>query len=132
MSASKNRQADILAPDIFNLTEFIDRSEGDFGLAREVASIFSSSAPGYIEAIRNAVTAGAADAVQHSAHKLKGAAANLALQLLEESARMIESLAGSGNLEKVGLLLPELEQRLAEALATLLQVLLSPQGRSQC
>ena len=132
MPAPENRQADIRGSDIFNLTEFIDRSEGDLGLAREVARIFSASAPGYVAAIRTAVTAGEAAAVRQSAHKLKGAAANLALPLLEESARKIESLARSGNLENVGLLLPELEQRLAEALESLLQVLISPQGRAHC
>jgi len=132
MPAPDNRQADIFGLDIFNLTEFIDRSEGDFGIAREVASIFSNCAPGYTDAIRNAVTAGDADAVQQSAHKLKGAAANLALPLLEETARMIELRARSGNLDTAGLLLPELDQRLSEALETLLQVLISPQGRAQC
>jgi len=131
MPATGNRQADPPGADIFNLTEFIDRSEGDFGLAREVAQIFSTSAPGYVAAIRSAVTAGEAEALEQSAHKLKGAAANLALPLLEESARMIESCARSGNLENVARLLPEVEQRLAEALETLLQVLISPQGRSQ-
>jgi len=127
MPASDNRHADTFGGDIFNLTEFIDRSEGDLGLAREVARIFSNSAPGYIEAIRTAVTAGEAAAVQQAAHKLKGAAANLALPLLEESARMIESSARSGNLENAGLLLPELDKRLADALAAVLHQLISPQ-----
>ena len=127
MSATDNQHADTFGRDIFNLTEFIDRSEGDLGLAREVASVFSSSAPGYVEAIRTAVTAGEAVAVQQIAHKLKGAAANLALPLLEESARMIESYAKSGNLESAGLLLPELDKRLAAALAAVLHQLISPQ-----
>ena len=127
MPATAKRQADTPGPDIFNLTEFIGRAEGDYGLAREVASIFCNSAPGYVDAIRTAVTAGDAEAVQQSAHKLKGAAANLALPLLEESARMIGSHARSGNLDKAALLLPELDQRLAEALKTVQQVLSSPQ-----
>jgi len=126
MPASDKRHADTFGRDIFNLAEFIDRSEGDLGLAREVARIFSSSAPGYVEAIRTAVTAGEANAVRQVAHKLKGAAANLALPLLEESARMIESCAKSGNLENAGLHLPELDKRLADALAALLHLLISP------
>lgn len=125
MPASENLQADSPGADIFKLPEFIERCEGDFGLAREVAHIFSTSAPGYVAAICSAVTAGTAAAAQQSAHKLKGAAANLALPLLEESARKIEQFAKSGKLESVALLLPELEQRLAEALEVLLQVLIS-------
>ena len=126
MPATAKCQADTFGSNIFNLTEFIDRSEGDYGLAREVADIFCNSAPGYVDAIRKAVTAGDAEAVQQSAHKLKGAAANLALPLLAESARMIGSQARSGNLEKVALLLPELDQKLAEALEALLKLLISP------
>jgi HPt (histidine-containing phosphotransfer) domain-containing protein len=128
MPVTDDRSADRSGLDIFILTEFIDRSEGDYGLAREVASIFRTCAPGYIGSLRNAVTAGDAYAAQQSAHKLKGAAANLALPLLEDSACMIESLAKRGHLEKVELLLPELDQRLAEALETLQKVLISPQG----
>jgi len=127
MPKTAKQHADTFGRDIFNLAEFIDRSEGDYNLAREVACIFSSSAPGYVESIRTAVTAGEATAVQQFAHKLKGAAANLALPRLEESARMIESHAKSGNLESAGLLLPELDTRLAVALAVVLRVLISPQ-----
>lgn len=126
MPAADKRHTGAAGAAVFNLAEFIDRSEGDPGLAREVACIFSSCAPGYIEALSKAVTAGEAESAQQSAHKLKGAAANLALPLLAESARRIESLAGSGNLGKAALLLPVLEERLAEALAAVQQELISP------
>ena len=131
MAHTDTPQTDTCDRCIFKLAEFIDRSEGDFGLAREVAHTFSTSAPGYVATISSAVTAGAAAAAQQSAHKLKGAAATLALPLLEESARKIELLAGSGKLESVALLLPELEQRLADALEVLLQVLIS-RGTAEC
>jgi HPt (histidine-containing phosphotransfer) domain-containing protein len=126
VSAAENRYVDTRGLEIFNLTEFIDRCEGDLWLAREVARVFCTCAPGYIEAICKAVAAGEADAVQQSAHKLKGAAANIALPLLEKSARMIEAHAKSANLDKAGLLLSELDQKLAEALETVQKVLLSP------
>jgi HPt (histidine-containing phosphotransfer) domain-containing protein len=54
---------------------------------------------------------------------LRGAAANLTLSALSDTAQRIESCAVSGNLEQAGLLLPEIEQRIEEAVANLQKLL---------
>ena len=101
---------------------------GDLDLAREVAIIFSKSTPEYIASIREAVAEQDAEKLRKSAHKLKGAAANLALPRLSETARMIEAAAMAGKLEKAVELMPEIEQRIEEAVDALNRLLIFPQG----
>jgi HPt (histidine-containing phosphotransfer) domain-containing protein len=84
-----------------------------------VAVIFINSAPKYIESIRNAVTAEDAAALRQAAHKLKGAAANLSLLQLSETAGMIESDAVAGDFEKAGHLLPKLKLQFEQSVNAL-------------
>ncbi len=131
-SGSVESRVTTFAPDdIFNMVEFVNSNLDDLDLASDVAIVFSNCASGYIESIRTAMTAEDAESLRRSAHKLKGAAANLALPLLSETARLIEISAGSGELQKTGKLLPALELRLDEALAALNEQLIAPQGKGQ-
>jgi PAS domain S-box-containing protein len=102
--------------DIFNCKDFVRRNLGDLNISYDVALIFISSAPEYIGAIRKAAAEGDSGSLRHSAHKLKGAAANLALPLLCETARLVEINAKNGQLEKAAELMPELELKLKQAL----------------
>lgn len=113
--------------DIFNMDEFLRRNLDDAVLSRDVAVIFSNSAPGYIESIRQAAVVNDNDTIRNLSHKLKGAAANLALPMLSEIAGMIESHTKDGNLEKALELLPKLEFRLVQALETLKEMLIAPE-----
>jgi CheY-like chemotaxis protein/HPt (histidine-containing phosphotransfer) domain-containing protein len=119
----------IYTPDIFDMNEFVRRNQGDLELSHDVAAIFIDSAPEYIESINKAVAENDAVALRQSAHKLKGSAANLALALLSETARMIESDAKAGDFEKAGKLLPELELRFEQAVMAIRELLISPQGK---
>jgi CheY-like chemotaxis protein len=119
-----------LTSGIFDLAEFVLRNQGDINLSRDIAAIFIDSASEYIELIRKAVAALDAVALRQSAHKLKGAAANLSLSALSDIASMIESFAEIGDLEKAAEMLPELEQRAEESVQELKDVLIDPQGVS--
>ncbi len=104
---------------IFDIEEFVSRAMGDLELSRYVASVFMENAPAYIDAIRAALTAEDASALRQSAHKLKGAAATMALQQLSETAGLLEELAGTGNMEGAMGLLPELLKRYEQAVEAL-------------
>ena len=111
---------------IFNMDEFVRRNLGDCDLSRHVAAIFIGSIPEYSGAIYAALAADDAGALQQSAHKLKGAAANLALLPLSEIAARIETIAKSADLEKVESLLPELELQFGQSVRELNKFLITP------
>jgi PAS domain S-box-containing protein len=116
------------AVDVFNKGEFVSRSMGDLQLSRYVASIFMENAPEYIESIRRALAANDAGALRQSAHKLKGAAATMALPQLAETAYLLEVNAESGTMERATGLLPELVKRFEQALVPLNELLVTPPG----
>ena len=91
------------------MDKFVHRNLGDLDLSRDVATIFVDGAPEYIRSIRNALEAFDTVALRQSAHKLRGAADNLALSSLSKIAGRIETIAQAGDYEKSRQLLPELE-----------------------
>ncbi|MDD2853738.1 MAG: ATP-binding protein [Desulfuromonadaceae bacterium] len=114
---------------VFDIDEFVKRNNDDLELSRDVAAAFIAEAPEYVSAIRYALTAGDAVSLCESSHKLKGAAANLSLPLLSESARLIESIADAGDIGKAAELLQLLEQRLEHAVEILSRVFITPEGK---
>jgi len=114
---------------IFNKDEFVSRNLEDLDLARDVAAIFVDHAPEYIDEICSALATGDARALVESAHKLKGAAANLALPILSDLARIVELHAKDGDLKKGAEIVPQLESRLAQAVSILQDVIIAPHRR---
>ena len=110
---------------VFDLDEFVRRNCSDLELSRDVANIFIDHRPEYTESIRMAAAAHDADALRQTSHKLKGAAVNLALPLLAETADAIESVAMAGDLKKAGELLPELELRFEQAVEAIRKLLIA-------
>jgi CheY-like chemotaxis protein/HPt (histidine-containing phosphotransfer) domain-containing protein len=98
----------VSATDVFNMAEFVRRNLGDLELSRDVAAIFLQHGPKYLRDICTAVSAGDSIALLRSAHKLKGAAANLTLVRLRDSTASIEAAARTGNIEQAASLIPEL------------------------
>ena len=99
------------------------RFEGDASLLAEVIDIFSSSSPGLIQEVRDAITRADAGALERSAHTLKGAIGNFSAASAFEAARRLESLGAEGRLEKAAearLTLEREVERLRRALATLI------------
>jgi len=116
---------------IFDKEEFIGRAMGDLELSRYVASVFVENSPEYVEAIRAALVAEDASALRQSAHKLKGAAATMALQQLSEIAALLEEFAGTGGMEKATDLLPELLKRYEQSVEALRELhMTSPEPAS--
>jgi CheY-like chemotaxis protein len=121
---SQSPEAGVPSREIFDRAVFVQRNLGDLDLSREVAAMFINCAPEYIESISTAMTARDAVALRQSAHKLRGAAANLALPLLSATAALIESQAVAGDLEKTGQLLTRLRLNFEQSLKVLTEVLL--------
>ncbi|MFA7403821.1 MAG: Hpt domain-containing protein [Pelobacteraceae bacterium] len=99
----------------FNRDEFVNRNLGDFGLCRDVARIFFDQGPAYIQEIRTALELQDNEALRRNSHKLKGAAANMALPRLSETAALLEVAAKEKQPEQAGKLISELEQRFDQA-----------------
>jgi HPt (histidine-containing phosphotransfer) domain-containing protein len=114
---------------IFDRDEFVRRNCGDLELSRDVAAIFIDHRPEYTESIRGATAACDTGALRQSAHKLKGAAVNLSLPLLAETAGAIESAAAAGDLKKTVELFPELELRFEQAVEAIRKQLVNPQEK---
>jgi PAS domain S-box-containing protein len=108
---------------IFDKGEFVSRSMGDLQLSRYIATIFMENAPEYIEEIRIALADQDAGALRQSAHKLKGAAATMALPQLTETAYLLEEIAESDEMARATGLLPELVKRFEQALEALKELL---------
>lgn len=63
---------------ILNLTEALERVEGDLDLLKELVDLFVEETPTMVGEIESAITAGNPTALQHAAHTLKGSVSNFA------------------------------------------------------
>jgi PAS domain S-box-containing protein len=104
-----------LNTEIFDRDAFMRRNLGDLEISRDVAAVFIEHRREYMEAIQGALAGHDAAALRESAHKLKGASANVSLLRLSETARLIESDAETGDLEHAAGLLVTLEQDFVQA-----------------
>ena len=79
---------------------------------RQFLDILVSSTEKDIAALQHALDSANADAAREAAHSIKGAAANLALTELSETARSIEDLARKNLLQEIPTHVRTLEQNL--------------------
>jgi len=86
---------------------------GDSQLAREIVQIYLSNAPGWLDGIRQAVTAADAAGLAHMAHRLNGALSNLAAPAATDAARDLETAGRGGDLSDASEGLRRLETELA-------------------
>jgi CheY-like chemotaxis protein len=105
--------------EIFEETSFLERTQNDRGLAREIAAIFIEKIPEYLESIRSELSSGNAAALSRAAHRLKGSAGTLSLLALSELAEKIEVSAEAGDLATVEQYMPMLESCLERAATAL-------------
>ena len=82
----------------FDRAEVLDRLEGDEQLLREVIELFIQDSGGLIDRLRTAVDANDAAEVRAAAHRLKGAASNLAAGPVTDAARALEVIGERGTL----------------------------------
>ncbi|MFM1769521.1 MAG: Signal transduction histidine-protein kinase BarA [Verrucomicrobiota bacterium] len=97
---------------VFDPTIALQRVEGDLALLREVAGLFREDAPRLLAELRAAVATADADALERSAHSLKGAVGNFGAQAAWEGARTLEDLARAGRLEAAPAILAALDRQI--------------------
>jgi CheY-like chemotaxis protein len=108
---------------VLDAVAFRGRCGGQDDLVRQIARLFLSECPRYVDGLRAALAQADAAALRAAAHTLKGAVGNLSATPAYEAARRLEDLAHDGQLDAAGPALQALEtalDRLRPALRDLL------------
>ena len=87
----------------------LSRVGGDTELLQEMAQIYLEECPGQMEAVRAAVAARDAKAVERSAHSLKGSVGNFGATMAQQAALQLEMLGRRGELDGAESALTDLE-----------------------
>jgi CheY-like chemotaxis protein len=103
----------------WNRAEALGRIGGDEELLRELCQIFLEESPKLLEKLRQAVTAGDADAVMRAAHSLKGESSYLGAGGTSQAARQLEEMGRGNDLSRAGDTVAVLEREVAGLHASL-------------
>jgi two-component system, sensor histidine kinase and response regulator len=104
------------------------RLEGDVELLKELVALFLTDLPEMLTSLREAVTAGDANAIERAAHRLKGAVSNFAAQPAFEAVLKLEVSGRDGRLTNTELDFGELEREI-HRLKLAMAELSSPEAR---
>ena len=110
-----------MAESQFDLTEALDRVDGDRELLGELAQIFSEESPRMLNELRTFVASGDAKGVQHTAHTLRGSLSSFGAKAAAAAALALETMARDGTLVGASQHLCELEREVAHLERGLLQ-----------
>jgi HPt (histidine-containing phosphotransfer) domain-containing protein len=86
---------------------------GDEELFQELADMFLAEAPAWLGALAEAVRAGDAAAVKHTAHTLKGAVGTFAAQRTWDAALRLETMGRDNDLRQAPAALAQLREALS-------------------
>lgn len=100
---------------VFDLTEALDRVDGDKVLLSEMAELFLESYPAYMSRIKEALMQNDLSALSQAAHALKGSVGNFTTREPFEAARTLEQLSRHGDIT----LAPQVVVKLEHALSRL-------------
>lgn len=92
-------------PAVFDLWELMNRCLGKPDLATRVLAKFENQLAGDLKRISDALDAGDYSLAREVAHRLKGAAANVAAHSLQEQAHAMESAIQLGLVEQYGVVM---------------------------
>lgn len=92
---------------------------GGTELSSKMIDLFLQHAPERADNIKKGLNEGDRELAHRSAHSLKSTAANVGAEALRAVSGRIEALADAGDTAQAADLLPELDLRVAEALAAL-------------
>lgn len=109
-------------PEAFNLTEALERVEGDMDLLTEMVDLFLEESPRMIAEIEQAITADNAQALQNAAHTLKGAVSNFSAYRATEASFALEKMGRQQNFTDAATALSTLKHELTH-LASALEAL---------
>jgi HPt (histidine-containing phosphotransfer) domain-containing protein len=87
----------------------LDLVDGDRHFLASLVETFRTDCASYLDAIREAVEAGDAEALCRQAHGLKGAAANMQAEAVQRAAQQLEELGRAEDLEQASEALDQLE-----------------------
>jgi HPt (histidine-containing phosphotransfer) domain-containing protein len=104
----------LLAVPFFDLSEALERVDGDRELLGELAGLFLDSCPTYLANIQQALQQNDAQALAFSAHALKGSVGNFIKTGPFETARTLESLGRRGTMAGTAELFQKLENDIAD------------------
>jgi len=104
---------------LFDPTALLERLEGDHEFAQEILNDSVDEILAFVAQLKSDCASLNAEELCHSAHTLKGMAANIGALALRAEAYQIETCARAQDLEKIHQLLPALEDI---ATRTLLQI----------
>lgn len=100
-------------PHTFDEAALLRQHRGDEAFSREVAALFATKAPQYIEEIGKSLAESSAAGVRQHAHTLKGAAAVLGASVLASLAGKLESLDDTDELASTEPVLQQLRDEFA-------------------
>jgi HPt (histidine-containing phosphotransfer) domain-containing protein len=99
------------AGSVLDYAEAVQRLDGQPDLFGMVAAVFLEDYPSSLAAIRDALTAGDAEALAFSAHKFKGALSALSAYPARAVALRLEEFGRAGDLQAAQQLFPALVER---------------------
>ena len=114
---------------IWDRRAFMDRILEDEDLARDILGGFRTDAQNRLKILEQAVHAGELTVVTAQAHSIKGAAANLGAEILQEAARHLEAAAREGRSHSCAPALDALQAAMRTLLAEIERVRNMPQAR---
>lgn len=108
----------------------VDLLDENADLIATIIDSFLDDCPDYMDAIRNAVEEGDAEALKREAHGLKGATGSLRAQPASELAQELEEIGRSGDFTEAEAALKSLESEIDRLTEDLRAVRSEYQGRS--
>ena len=102
------------SPDVIDVSEALERVDGDKELLGELVAIFLEETPSMVAEIKEAIAQNDAKALEYSAHTLKGSVGNFGAKNVIEAAFVLEKAGREGDLTGTEAALVVLEQSLSE------------------
>ena len=102
--------------------ELLSITDGDPDLLLDLIGMFLEDAPSKLETIQSSLASGDYETLAKSAHQLKGSAGNLGAHLVLHDCDELQSVESNRDESKARLLVPDLEEHLADAIDALTEL----------
>ena len=103
-----------VSPDIIDVSEVLERVDGDKELLGELVELFLEESPSMLADVKEAVAQQDTKALEYSAHTLKGSVGNFGAKNAYEAAFVLEQAGRAGSLSGTEAALVALEKALQE------------------
>jgi CheY-like chemotaxis protein len=98
--------------ELFNRNAMLSRLDGDEDLLNELVELFLENAPKVMEELKQALKEKDLSLIKVKAHTMKGSSGNVSADAINSLASEIENLAKNGKLDKIDILVKEMEEKL--------------------